>query len=292
MIDLGALANSVDSEAPGFVGKWHTIEFQPELDVPQSFVIGVALSAKGRLLGFRVAEDATRLKCFYGNRFSQETWGWLRNELLIDLQRAKDFAIARYESSSPQIRFGQGQYASGTDHLSVLARTFDRVVTVTKLEPKPRSAGVPQLELRAQLADLLKVRLGVLFESVHQDGDFYRLMDGDAVHTFDVNYDDSKIASSIVSASYVSLEKAQLNFSTSMSDLVMFNRLRPREQLGIAILVPSANTLPRASVYAWEKWWDNMSYKLKESDLMLLAESERPEELAEMMQNWYMDAAS
>lgn len=290
MINLSALSNLVASEAPGFEGKWHTIEFQPELEIPQSFVIGVALSFKGKLVEFRVAEDASRLKCFYGDRFSKDTWGWLRNELLADLHDAKGCAVSKYESPSPQIHIGVGQYASGSDRLSVLSRTFARVVIVGQREAKQRSAGMPQHDLRLQMANLLKVRLGSEFEKIHQEEGCYRLMDGKTVHTFDINYDDSKIASSVVSASYVSLEKAQLNFSSSMSDLVMFNRLRPREQLGIAILVPSANTLPRSSVYAWDKWWDNMSYKLKESDLMLLGESERPEELAEMMQDWYKDA--
>src|SRR5256885_5719172 len=75
------------------------------------FVIGVALSEKGRLVDFRVAEDASRLKCFYGKRFSNETWGWLRNELLADLKANKGNGIAKYESPSPQISFGIGHYA-------------------------------------------------------------------------------------------------------------------------------------------------------------------------------------
>ena len=288
MINLRAFAESVSSEAPNFEGKWHTIDFQPELDVPQTFVIGVALSEKGRLVDFRVAEDASRLKCFYGKRFSNETWGWLRNELLADLKANKGNGIAKYESPSPQISFGIGHYASGTDRLSVLARTFQRVVTVIPNEVKPRVYGMAQQDLRSQMAGLLKQRLGTQFEVIHQDEDCYRVVDGSTVHTFDVNYDNLKVASSVVSASYVNLATAQLNLSSSMSDLLMFNKLRPREQLGLAILVPSKNTLPSASVYAWEKWWENMSYKLKESELMLLAEADQPEILAEIMQDWYV----
>src|SRR5256885_7147491 len=110
-----------------------------------------------------------------------------------------------------------------------------------------------QQDLRSQMAGLLKQRLGTQFEVIHQDEDCYRVVDGSTVHTFDVNYDNLKVASSVVSASYVNLATAQLNLSSSMSDLLMFNKLRPREQLGLAILVPSKNTLPSASVYAWEK---------------------------------------
>lgn len=287
MINLSELASSLAHEASGFEGKWHIIEFQPVLEVPQRFVIGVALSSKGRLCEFRVAEDASRLKCFYGDAYNNSTWKWIRDELLADLQRAKGATLSKYESPSPQIHLSEGQYASGSDALAVLSRTFARVVTVSKAEVKPRSSGVAQQDLRKHMSRLLKLSLGAQFESVHQPEHGIRIQQEDLFYTFDVNYDDAKVASSVVSASYSDLALAQLNIQTSFSDLMMYGKLRQREQLGLAVLVPSTKNFSATVVSAWQKWWDSMSYKLKESDLMLVAESERPEELAEQMTDWY-----
>lgn len=288
MINLSELAASVASEAPGFEGKWHTIEFQPVLEVPQRFVIGVVLSSKGRLREFRIAEDASRLKCFYGEGFSSGTWKWLREALAADLEQAKGSAAAKHQSASPQISLGEGFYVSGADALSVLSRTFARVVTVSRIEAKPRTMGLPQQELRKQVSRMLKLRLGTQFEAVHQEHGI-QIKEAGHVYTFDVNYDDLKVASSVVSASYSDLTSARLNIQTCFSDLMMFSKLRPREQLGLAVLLPSSDTFPKATVSAWKSWWDEMSYKLKESNLMLFAESERPEELSEMMTDWYQE---
>src|SRR3989475_5191188 len=63
-------------------------------DVPQTFVIGVALSEKGRLVDFRVAEDASRLKCFYGR--SEEHTSELQSQsnlvcrLLLEKKKKND----------------------------------------------------------------------------------------------------------------------------------------------------------------------------------------------------------
>lgn len=286
MINLSALAGSIKSEAPGFEGKWHTIEFQPVLDVPQRFVIGVAISSKGRLREFRIAEDASKLKCFYGDSFSGSTWKWLREQLSTDLVQAKGTVASKHQSLSPQIYLGEGEYASGSDILSVLSRTFARVVTVSRSEVKPRASGLPQQDLRNQISRMLKLKLGTQFESVHQENGI-RIKEADQFYTFDVNYDDAKVASSVVSASYADLSAAQLNIQTSFSDLMMYGKLRKREQLGLAVLLPSTNNFSAMTVSLWNKWWEGMSYKLKESNLMLFAESEQPEELAEMMTDWY-----
>ncbi len=286
MINLSALAGSIKSEVPGFEGKWHTIEFQPVLDVPQRFVIGVAISSRGRLREFRIAEDASKLKCFYGEGFSSSTWKWLREQLSADLLQAKGTVFSRHQSLSPQIYLGEGQYASGSDILSVLSRTYARVVTVSRSDAKPRAFGLPQQDLRKQISRMLKIKLGNRFEVVHQEYGI-RIKEEDHFYTFDVNYDDAKVASSVVSASYADLSAAQLNIQTCFSDLMMYGKLREREQLGLAVLLPSTNNFSAMAISAWNRWWEGMSYKLKESNLMLFAESEQPEDLAEMMTDWY-----
>lgn len=291
MIDLSQLANATVAVAPGFEGKWHTIEFQPELHVPQFFVIGVALSRAGKLVNFRIAEEATKLQCFYGDRFSKDTWGWLRSELAADLQSAKTSPWSRYISASPQIRVGEGHYVSGSDANSVLSRTFERVVTVVAPERKPRNQGITQPALRQKMAELMKIRLSNRYEKISQPEGGLQIRDGDKFHSFDITYDDNETASSVVSACYLDLNKACLNVVTALADLEMFRHVRTRKQLGLAVLIPSSTLLPRANIDAWERWWDNFSYKMRESNLMLLAESERPEELAEKVQDWYVDAA-
>jgi len=124
MIKLGHLASQNTNTAAGFEGKWHAIEFQPDLSVPQRFVIGVALSQGGKLTHFRVAEEAVRLRCFYGARFGKDVWGWMRAELTDELTAARGTTVSKFQSSSPQLMIGGGAFASGSSADSTLSRTF------------------------------------------------------------------------------------------------------------------------------------------------------------------------
>ena len=96
MIDLRQLAKTHQAQYnKRFEGQWHAIDFQPDLTAPQCFTIGVALSQKGKLMHFRVAEEAPKLKCFYPQRFSKEVWQWLRQELLAELTHGRGTALDR-----------------------------------------------------------------------------------------------------------------------------------------------------------------------------------------------------
>jgi hypothetical protein len=67
----------------------------------------------------------------------------------------------------------------------------------------------------------------------------------------------------------------------------MFKAIRPREQLGIAVLMPSTEFFPKATVDAWGEWWSEESYKLRESKYILIAESDKVEILADQVLDWY-----
>lgn len=287
--NLSALAQSIEgaSSAAVFEGRWHAIEFQPELDVPQFFVIGVALTRRGKLVVYRVAEEAARLKCFYGDQFTPATWGWLRTELLKELKAAADSAFNAYVSASPQVRISSGHYVSGSDAHSTLARVFDRIVTVTGSDKKPRVQGVGQSELRQQVTQMLKQRFSTRFEQFGLPEGGLSIQDKNTFHTFDVGYDDHKVASTVVSACYVHTATAQLNVFKALNDLRAFQRIRDREQIGLAVLLPTASLIPSTSVREWTQWWEDQAYKLGKSDQILLAQSESPEALADMVGDWY-----
>lgn len=287
MMNLSHLAPRQAAQAPGFEGNWHPIEFQPDLSVPQRFVIGVALSQKGRLTNFRVAEEAARLKCFYGNRFTKEVWSWMREELLGELEQARGSSIARYHSASPQLFVGEGAYASGSTADATLSRAFERVVTVVSKDRQPRVHGVSQTELREVIARLLKTQMSTRFETICQPEAGMQISEDGKVHTFDITYDDAVTASSVVSACYAGLDTARLNLMTATNDLYTFLRIRKREQIGLAVLTPSTEILPAESVRLWQDWWGHYSYKLRESDLVLLAESSTTDGLAEQVADWY-----
>ena len=275
------------AQPAGFEGQWHAIEFQPELSVPQRFVIGVALSQKGKLTHMRVAEEAGRLKCFYGNRFTADTWQWLRTELLADLNQARGTTLSKLQSASPQIMVSAGHYASGSSADAALSRTFERVVTVVSKDRAPRAQGITQPELRKMMARLLKVRMSTGFEAISQSDDGVLIANNGTVHAFDVTYDDGATASSVVSACYAGLDTAKMNVMAATNDLATFTRIRKREQIGLAVLQPSTEFFAAESVRAWQDWWGHFSYKLRESDLVLLAEASTPEALAEQVSNWY-----
>lgn len=270
-----------------FVGNWHALEFQPDLSVPQKFVIGALLSHKGKIAAFRVAEEAPRLKCFYADRFSKQVWRYLRDEIQSEMKAAIGLAPGKFKSASPQIGLSAGSYASGISLDSVLSRTFDRIVTVVAGEKKIRMSGVPQAELRTSVAQLLKVSMSSRYEEISRNGNGILIQDGDLFRSFDITYDDAKVASSVVSASYASLEASSLNIYKAMNDLTTFKAIREREQIGIAVLTPSTEYFSKQTVQVWNDWWSDESYKLKQSRLLLVAESDRVDSLADQVMDWY-----
>jgi hypothetical protein len=270
-----------------FEGKWHAVDFQPDLTVPQSFVIGVALSQKGKLTHFRIAEDAPKLKCFYGHRYSKEVWSWMRDQLTVELLEAKGQTVLNFRSVSPQIKIGAGFYASGSDADATLNRTFERIVAIVSGEKKKRDRGIPQSELRTEVGRILRISISTRYETLAMPEGGLQIIDNGQIHTFDIGYDDNKTASSVVSACYASLETARLNIMTSLHDLYTFRRIRQRDQIGLAVLTPSIATLSGEAVKLWQDWWRHESYKLKESNLVLYAESDDPNELANKVSDWY-----
>ena len=289
MMNSSHLAPQQNTATPDFEGKWHPIEFQPDLSVPQRFVIGVAITQKGKLTHFRVANEAGRLKCFYGNRFSRETWSWMHSELNTELAQAKGAAVLRYQSASPQINIGQGHYASGSSADAALSRAFERVVTVVAEGRKPRSQGIAQGELRETMARMLKLRMNTRYERISQPEAGLQISNKGQLHTFDITYDDNTTAATVVSACYAGLDTARLNVMEATTDLETFMRIRHRKQIGLAVLTPSTELLPPEAVSAWQDWWGNYSYKLRESDLVLLAEATTPDALADQVVDWYQD---
>ncbi len=290
MINLRQLAKFGAAErGNGFEGKWHAIDFQPDLTAPQRFTIGVALSQNGKLTHFRVAEEAPKLKCFYAQRFSKEVWHWLRTELLAELTQGRGLALEKFTSASPQIHIGQGFYASATTADSALASTFDRIVSVVVRDKKTNNKGIAQDALRIDVARLLKQKMDTQFEQVFQGEHGMQITHANLVHTFDIGYDDHKTAASVVSGSYAGLDTAQLNVMTAINDLHTFSHIRKRDQIGLAVLTPSVELLPAETVKAWQDWWSHFSYKLRESELVLLAESDNTAQLADQVLDWYKD---
>lgn len=286
MINLRHIANASNAQQAGFEGKWHAIDFQPDLTVPQRFVIGVALSQKGKLTHFRIANEAPKLKCFYAQRFSKEVWEWLQAQLSTELKQHEGSAVGQFASASPQITLGTGFYASASDANTALSRAFQRIVTVVGTEKRVNNRGLGQLDLRAQVGDLLKTTMKARYSEIAQPHGIQLLNDG-LVSTFDIGFDDKVTAASVVSASYVSLDTAKINVITAINDLYMFLKIRKREQIGIAVLTPTTALLPPEAVNMWKIWWKNESEKLKDSELVLLAESDSPEQLASDVADWF-----
>lgn len=288
MIDLSRITPAPPAEPAAFRGQWHAIEFQPELDVPQRFIVGAAVSADGRLLGWRMAQQANRLRCFYGTRYGSSLWAWLLEEAEMDLQAARGHPVAGFESRSPQLRIGPGAYTSGADWQSALARTFDRIVTVYSADRLPRYQGITQAELRAATNERLKLALPLSFGQFAQPESGVVVIDGDDRHVFDVTHDDGRLATTVVSACYANLDTAQANVYRATADLFRYRAKRPRQQLGLAVLQPTAqDAMPAETRAAWRAWWAEESYKFKQADDILVADPAAADGIAQALADWY-----
>ncbi len=288
MIDMDwVAAQASQSPQPGFEGRWHAIEFQPELTVPQRFVIGVALSSKGKLTRFRVANEAPKLKCFYEQRYSTSMWKFLHQELESELTERTGLPVAKYVSGSPQVHLGVGHYVSGASADAALNRTFDRIVTVVRKDKPARLTGMAQAELRNSVSTLLKRQLQLRFDAIAQPEQGMIIKEGNVLHYFDVQYDTPKVACSVVSAFNSGLDTTQLNVLKAWTDLNALNRIRPKEQIGLAVLKPAPKFLPPSALNAWQDWWSDFTYKLRRDERILLAEETEVSVLAGHIGDWF-----
>lgn len=288
MIDLSKLAAQVsDPGSPTFEGQWHAIELQPDLAVPQRFVIGTALSRNGKLHTFRIAEEAPRLQCFYDKQFSIEVWRFMRAQLSQELTERIGSKTKGYLSSSPQVFLGEGHYVSGSTAVLALNRTFDRIVTVVRKDRKRRTTGTSQAELRLTVSRWLKRHMDTAYDKIVQPEDGLLIKEKDTVHLFDIGFDDATTASSVISGCNAGLEVSRLNVLTAWNDLTAYSKIRKRQQIGLAVLQPTQNNIPTETVRAWHAWWGDFTYKLRESSEVLLAEDTTAEGLALQISQWY-----
>lgn len=287
MIDLQLLASQAADAPAGYEGRWHAILFQPDLTSPQSFVIGVALTTRGKLSHFRIAQDASRLKCFYGPRFGDNTWDWLLARVEGELQQATAAQARTFVSASPQIHFSAGHFVAAADADSALNRTFERAVSLIAPAKRQRLQGVNQAELRQSVAAHLKRIMDIRYEKVAMPAEGLAIQHEGKTHVFDVNYDDHTTAASVLSGAYVSQETSRLNLMAAYTDLSAFSRIRKRDQIGLAVLLPSKAILPAEVVSSWMDWWDDYSYKLRNSSSVLLAEDTTAEGLALQVSHWF-----
>lgn len=292
MINLLHFASDAPAtDASAYQGHWHAIEFQPDLSVPQHFVIGVALTTRGKLSHYRIASEAPRLKCFYEQRYDHNVWKWLTAELINELERAKKLPAKQFTSASPQVRLGAAHYVAASDPDSALNRTFDRVVTVIQKSRPPRNQGITQAQLRETVANRLKLTWKNRYESIAQSEAGLLIRHEDQVHLFDVSFDDAVTASSVVSGCNAGLHTSQLNVYKAWTDLEALARIRNRDQIGLAVLTPTEEMVGGQAVLAWQAFWNDFSYKLRESSKVLLAEDPTPEGLALQISHWYPESS-
>jgi transcriptional regulator with XRE-family HTH domain len=107
-------------------------------------------------------------------------------------------------------------------------------------------------------------------------------------HVFDVTHDDGRLATTVVSACYANLDTAQANVYRATADLFRYRAKRPRQQLGLAVLQPTAqDAMPAETRAAWRAWWAEESYKFKQSDDVLVADPASADGIALALADWY-----
>jgi hypothetical protein len=279
--------------AAEFVGHWHAIELQPEIEVPQRFVIGAAVSRNGKLVAWRLASEAPRLKCFYGQRYSVTTWQWMLQQLERDLAQAKGELISRFTSRSPQVCVGAGMHTSASSAEIALGRAFDRIVTVLNPQERKRSVqGIAQDDLREQVNEQLKLQWGLRFSRIAQESGRVVIKDGGEFHSFDVTHDDGQTATTVVSACYGTLETAKLNLMSATADLMRFREMNYRKQVGLAVLQPTSIGLPDDRLKAWMDFWHEETYKYKRADDFLIAEPIDVDGTVKTLVDWYPETTT
>lgn len=276
--------------APAFSGAWSTVELQPDVFVPQRFIIGVVVQSLGDRLHFKLLDDFKKFECIYHDQFPQRSV----RELLAYAEQALRHAV-QTKTAIPEVAFETScltlsppQYTSGEDRETTVERLFSEVVVMAKKSYKKGSdfESIDTPHARQLVNAELKRIAQMDYESIVNPNSQGVLLEEDGIkHFLDLNLLTMTACGSVTSAVYKTAQSVELNLLKSSRDLTTFSRIRKVNNIGLFLLTPEPSTIEEKDHKRIENVIDEYEWKL-ELDGFTVVSLASPTDLAKKIYDW------
>jgi hypothetical protein len=257
---------------PAFKGQWSTIEFRPDLFVPQAFTIGVIVQADDGSLRFALLENYKKFECVYGENFPKREMSDLMHRAHSTMsklaQDKADINLIRFDS--PNLFTSSPSFTSGSSIEAVLERLYRDIVV---MHPTGRdTAGITDDFIStARARELVNTELkriaGMDYERIIVPQDEQYFLDSTGyMHRIDVGLVTPRGCGSIVSAAYRSQQSIEINLLRASSEVGTFAKLKNLAGRSIFVLGPDHRPNDEVSAFIGEQLWklENAGFRVSE----------------------------
>jgi hypothetical protein len=271
LVSLSQIKASITPiQAPALNGLWATIDYQPDLFVPQSFTIGVVAQAFNDRLQFHLLDDFKKFECVYGRRLSAAA---IRMQLTQAEATLREAAQARIELSAlsfdtPHVRISAPVFSANDSFETAVERLFSEVVVMAPHEvPTVRDfEPLDTPKVRAIVNQEIKRIAGPRFEEIVLDQSNSGVWVTDNTgenHFLDFNLRTRLACGSVVSGMYKTLSTSELNLLKASRDLATFASMHPLiKDRAIFMLQPDASCLTSDEYRRMNETLDEDAWKL------------------------------
>lgn len=279
------------SEVPPaeFEGLWATVEFQPDLFVPQQFTIGVVVGHPEGGFVFRLISDASKFNCVYGKNTVaslKPLFDSVEHTLVRAARNKQTLNTLTFDSSGLSI--SELWQTSGKSPDLILARLFADVVAMETHDEKQQRnfVSLDTEQVRGMVCQELKRIAGIRYEKIVVNSQHsIPADDGLSQHTLDFNLRTEKGAGSVLSAVYKTPSTVELNLLRSSRDLATYGRVRKVEDLALFIMTPKQEQFERAEYTHMRGLIDEQSWCLERQGFRVVS-FEEPLPIAQSILEW------
>lgn len=273
-----------------FVGKWTSVEFQPDLFAPQRFTVGIVAQMPGDRIHYNLLSDFRKFDCIYGARLSKKLIVGLMSQAEEVLRNAAQLRMDMddIDFGSPNVYLASPLHSSGQSVEIIINRLYqDTVVLEPSLTKRINQFETLDTSTVRQLVNQeLKRIAGSDFERIVLDSKGGVIIpDQNRSHYLDINLRTTQACGSVVSAVYKSVQSVEMNLLRANLDLSAFAKLKQVRDKAVFLMLPERQNLETSEWERIENVVGEHSWKLERDGFRVVGLDE-PVALAQEIYDW------
>lgn len=259
-----------------FMGRWSTLEIQPDLFAPQCFSVGIVVQAQQQRLHYHLLSDFKKFECIYSKQSPKKRIAEMLGHAEEVLRQAAQqrIRLEEVDFGSPNLRLSAPVHTSGESPESIIERIYRDVVV---LEPIAlvrvrQFDSLDTASVRQLVNEALKSIAGSDFEHIVLDAKSGVLVsDGNRTHHLDVNLKTGNACGSVISAVYKTPNIVEMNLLRANLDLTTFSKIQKIDDKGVFLMLPERAQLDPNEWERIENVVGEQSWKLEKDGFRVVS---------------------
>lgn len=265
-----------------FQGLWSAVQWQPDLAIPQKFLVGIVVAGQGEK-AFLVMDEPMRLECFFKPALLANDFKLVMSLARSTLHEA-DLALGTPVFPSANLTASMARNIRGNSAKDLCEYLFSRMVMAAQPDTS-RPTGFDSIDtrkVRTLVNQAIKKQAGMLFERiVREKSEFIDK------HELDVNLLPTYGVGSVLSGWYKSPQSIMMNMLTASQDINAYAAGRnDKQSRAMFIMAPSANAqIPKKDLKLIDRTISEQEWKLERAGFTVVTR-DNAEELAHDVLEW------